>query len=155
MENSEDCWSFWVGQVVLPCLYMRCECCKDWDYIFERWRSNGSLVLEKWKGTDLCWSWKMQTNWFDYRTWFQRTWELYYGGCKIYFPIVPESEVTISRFLWKICWRLCGIKLLSASETCVMVGWSLAIGVYCGRWHGVARGGKIYKRNAHRRGLGG
>ncbi len=73
MENSEGCWSFWAGQVVLPCLYVRSECCKDGNYIFERWRSNRSLVLEKWRGMDLCLSWKMQTSRFDYCTWFQRT----------------------------------------------------------------------------------
>jgi hypothetical protein len=59
--------------------------------------------------------------------------------------MILEFEVIISKSLWKICWRLFGIRLLLASERCVTVGWTLAISFSCGRSNDVIWGGKIYK----------
>jgi len=69
--------------------------------------------------------------------------------------MVLESKVIVSKSLWKICWRLFGIKLLLASERCVVVGWSLAIGLCYGKWHEVVQGGNIYKCSTNGGGLRG
>jgi len=71
-----------------------------------------------------------------------------------YFPMIPEFEVIVSKSLWKIYWRLFGIRLLLASERCFVVGWSLAVNFYYGRSHSVAWGRKIYKCNIDGGGLG-
>jgi hypothetical protein len=63
----------------------------------------------------------------------QIVWDQITCGCEIYFPTTPKSKVIFSKSLWKICWRLFGIKLLLASERRVIVGWSLAIGLCYGR----------------------
>ncbi len=68
--------------------------------------------------------------------------------------MVLEYEVIVSKSLWKICWRLFGIRLFLASERCVTIGWSLVIDFSCGISNGVAQGGKIYKCNSDGQGSG-
>jgi len=68
--------------------------------------------------------------------------------------MIPEFEVIVSKSLWKIYWKLFGIRLLLASERCFVVGSSLAVNFYCGRSHSVAWGRKIYKCNIDGGGLG-
>jgi hypothetical protein len=68
--------------------------------------------------------------------------------------MIPEFEVIIYKSLWKIYWRLFGIRLFLATERCFLVGWSLAVNFYCGRSHSVAWGRKIYKCNIDGGGFG-
>jgi hypothetical protein len=72
-----------------------------------------------------------------------------FSGCGIYFPTILEFEVIVSKSLWNICWRFYVIRLLLASERCIMVWLLLAFGVCCERSHKVVMGGKIYKCSTH------
>jgi hypothetical protein len=78
---------------------------------------------------------------------------LHCGGCEIYFPTILEFDIIVSKSLWKICWRLCGIVFLLANEGCVMVGCSLVINVYNERSHRVAKGGKDVQMRCPLRGF--
>jgi len=80
---------------------------------------------------------------------------LHCGGCGIYFSMVSKYKVTISKSLWKIWWKLCGIILLLANEGCVIVRFLLTQCVCCKKSHRVARGWKIYKWGTHQGGFGG
>jgi len=58
LEDNEGCRNFWVEQIVLFHVNVRCECCKDGDYIFEGQRSIWSLIFNKWQGEVSCGRWK-------------------------------------------------------------------------------------------------
>ncbi len=82
-------------------------------------------------------------------------WKLHYGGCKIYFPTIPESEVIVSNPCEKLVRDCVGSNYFWASQRCVIVGCLLTINVCFGKLDGVTRWGKIYKWDLYWGGLGG